>query len=256
MLYPNDKSENGKELRLKQQYFLASASIQDILRRWSSKHGNDFSGFADKTAMQLNDTHPTISVAELMRILMDEQALGWDEAWGITSRVMSYTNHTLLPEALEKWPLATLKKLVPRLVDIIFEINARFLRAVANKWPGDTGRQARMSIIEDGPHAQVRMANLAIVGSHSVNGVAALHTQLLKDGLFRDFCELWPERFNNKTNGVTQRRLDGAVQPAHVGTDHARHRPGLGHRSGAYLPSSRPRPRTPPSARNGVWSSW
>jgi glycogen phosphorylase len=213
VLYPNDKSENGKELRLKQQYFLASASLQDIVRRWTSKHGADFTGFADKNVCQLNDTHPTISVAELMRLLMDEHALGWDEAWGITSRCMAYTNHTLLPEALEKWPVGLFRKLLPRLLEIIYEINARFLRLVANRWPGDNGRQARMSLIEEGAHAQVRMASLAIVGSMSVNGVAALHSDLLKAGLFRDFCELWPERFNNKTNGVTQRRWLAMCNP-------------------------------------------
>ncbi|MCX8040269.1 MAG: glycogen/starch/alpha-glucan phosphorylase [Planctomycetota bacterium] len=207
VLYPNDKSENGKELRLKQQYFLASASLQDIVRRWVSVHGADFRAFADKNVVQLNDTHPTVAVAELMRLLMDEHALGWDEAWSITTRVFAYTNHTLLPEALEKWPVEMFRRLLPRLLDIILEINARFLRLVANKWPADTERQRRMSIIEEGPGGgAVRMAYLAIVGSFSVNGVAELHTNLLKSGLFRDFYELWPQKFNNKTNGVTQRR--------------------------------------------------
>ena len=213
VLYPNDKSENGKELRLRQQYFLASASLQDILRRWIAKHGDNFKHFAAKNVMQLNDTHPTIAVAELMRLLMDEHGLGWEEAWTIVSKCMAYTNHTLLPEALEKWPTGLFKLLLPRLLDIIYEINARFMRLVANKWPGDSERLARMSVIEDGPHPHVRMAHLAIVGSFSVNGVAQLHSDLLKAGLFRDFAELWPERFNNKTNGVTQRRWLGLCNP-------------------------------------------
>ena len=213
VLYPNDKSENGKELRLRQQYFLASASLQDIVRRWASVHGQDFRAFAEKNVCQLNDTHPTIAVAELMRLLMDEYGHGWDEAWSVTTRVFAYTNHTLLPEALEKWSVGLFRKLLPRPLEIIFEINARFMRLVANKWPGDTARQARMSIIEDGGGGHVRMAYLAIVGSCSVNGVAALHTELLKAGLFRDFCELWPSKFNNKTNGVTQRRWMAMCNP-------------------------------------------
>ncbi len=213
VLYPNDKSQNGKELRLRQQYFLSSASLQDIVRRWASVHGHDFKGFADKNVCQLNDTHPTVAVAELMRLLMDEYGQGWDEAWTVTTRVFAYTNHTLLPEALEKWPVEMFRKLLPRPLEIIFEINARFMRLVANKWPGDTARQARMSIIEEGSQPHVRMAYLAIVGSYSVNGVAALHTDLLKAGLFRDFCELWPSKFNNKTNGVTQRRWMALCNP-------------------------------------------
>ncbi|MBN8525105.1 MAG: glycogen/starch/alpha-glucan phosphorylase [Planctomycetes bacterium] len=213
VLYPNDKSENGKELRLRQQYFLASASLQDIVRRWASVHGHDFKGFAEKNVCQLNDTHPTVAVAELMRLLMDEHGLGWDEAWNITTRVFAYTNHTLLPEALEKWSVGLFRKLLPRLLEIIFEINARFMRLVANKWPGDGDRQRRMSIIDDAGEPHVRMAYLAIVGSFSVNGVAALHTDLLKAGLFKDFCELWPAKFNNKTNGVTQRRWMALCNP-------------------------------------------
>jgi starch phosphorylase len=206
VLYPNDASENGKELRLRQQYFLASASLQDVLNRWVRKHGRDFSRFAEKNAFQLNDTHPTCAVAELMRLLMDEYGLGWDEAWQITSRTMAYTNHTLLPEALEKWSVAMFGRLLPRLLEIIYEINARFLEQVSLRWPGDVVRQRRMSIIEEGDVPQVRMAYLAVVACRSVNGVAALHSQLLQQYLFRDFYELWPERFNNKTNGVTPRR--------------------------------------------------
>jgi starch phosphorylase len=206
VLYPNDSSENGKELRLRQQYFLASASLQDVLHRWVKYHGRDFSQFAEKNAFQLNDTHPTVAVAELMRQLMDDYWLQWDQAWQITSQTMAYTNHTLLPEALERWSVELFRVLLPRLLDIIYEINARFLAEVAERWPGDVARQRRMSIIEEGEQPQVRMAYLAIVGSFSVNGVAALHTELLKAGLFNEFYQLWPKKFNNKTNGVTQRR--------------------------------------------------
>ena len=206
VLYPNDASENGKELRLRQQYFLASASLQDVIARWISRHGRDFTHFAEKNCFQLNDTHPSCAVPELMRLLMDEYGLGWDEAWAITSRTMAYTNHTLLPEALERWSLPLFKHLLPRILEIILEINARFLSEVSSRWPGDIERLRDMSIVEEGPTPQVRMAYLAIVGSFSVNGVAALHSQLLVQGLFRDFYQLWPEKFNNKTNGVTPRR--------------------------------------------------
>ncbi|MDT8403226.1 glycogen/starch/alpha-glucan phosphorylase [Sulfuriflexus sp.] len=206
VLYPNDASESGKELRLKQQYFLASASLQDVLRMWENSEDNDYSQFARQNVFQMNDTHPTIAVAELMRLLMDEKNMSWDDAWSITSQTMAYTNHTLLPEALEKWSVGLFEKLLPRLLQIIYEINAHFLKIVAGNWPGDTARLARMSIIEEGEVKQVRMAYLAIVGSFSVNGVAALHSRLLTAGLFKDFYELWPEKFNNKTNGVTPRR--------------------------------------------------
>jgi starch phosphorylase len=206
VLYPNDASENGKELRLRQQYFLASASLQDVLARWRVVRKDNFSDFADKNCFQLNDTHPSCAVPELMRLLMDTEGLGWDRSWEITCRTMAYTNHTLLPEALEKWPLHLFRRLLPRILEIILEINARFLTEVASRWPGDSDRQRRMSIIEEGEVPQVRMAYLAIVASFSVNGVAALHSRLLAQGLFRDFHELWPEKFNNKTNGVTPRR--------------------------------------------------
>jgi starch phosphorylase len=212
VLYPNDASENGKELRLRQQYFLASASLKDVIREWKEHHHN-FNEFANKHIFQLNDTHPSISVAELMRQLMDENGLGWDQAWQITTKTMAYTNHTLLPEALERWPVRLFKSLLPRVLEIIYEINARFLRQVALHWPGDTDRLRRMSIIEEGHEQMVRMAYLALVGSFSVNGVAELHTQLLKDGLFRDFFELWPGKFNNKTNGVTPRRWLAGCNP-------------------------------------------
>ena len=207
VLYPDDATEQGKVLRLRQQYFLTSAALQDVLRRWVRDFGEDFSEFSDHSCFQLNDTHPAVAVAELMRLLMDRHGLGWDEAWEITSSCLAYTNHTLLPEALERWPVWVFREMLPRLLDIIYEINARFLSEVAQRWPGDTYRQARMSIVEEGMHPQIRMAHLAIVGSFSVNGVAELHTRLLTDGIFRDFYELWPERFNNKTNGVTPRRF-------------------------------------------------
>jgi glycogen phosphorylase len=213
VLYPNDSSENGKDLRLRQQYFLASASLQDVLQRWVGQQGRDLSEFAEKNCFQLNDTHPSCAVPELMRLLMDVHGLGWDEAWGITTRTMAYTNHTLLPEALERWPVPLFKRLLPRLLDIIYEINARFLTAVARRWPGDAGRLRNMSIIEEGPVPQVRMAFLAIVGSFSVNGVAELHSRLLQKGLFNDFYDLWPEKFNNKTNGVTPRRWLASCNP-------------------------------------------
>ncbi len=213
VLYPNDASENGKELRLRQQYFLASASLQDVMRQWVKTHGEDFSRFAANNCFQLNDTHPTIAVAELMRLLMDEHGLEWDEAWEVTRNTMAYTNHTLLPEALEKWPVRLFRRLLPRLLDIIFEINARFLKEVAQRWPGDAERLARMSIIEESYDQMVRMAYLAIVGSYSINGVAELHSRLLTEGLFNDFYELWPQKFNNKTNGVTQRRWMAACNP-------------------------------------------
>ncbi len=214
VLYPNDANENGKELRLRQQYFLASASLQDVLAHWTGGvHGNDFSRFAEKSCFQLNDTHPSIAIAELMRLLMDTHGLTWDKAWAITKNTMAYTNHTLLPEALEKWPVSLMQKLLPRLMEIIFEINARFMAEVAMRWPADSERLSRMSIIEEGDQQRVRMAHLAIVGSFSVNGVAELHSQLLRQDLFRDFYALWPQKFNNKTNGVTPRRWLAACNP-------------------------------------------
>jgi len=213
VLYPNDASENGKELRLRQQYLLASASLKDVLRRWVRLHDSNFDTLAAKHCFQLNDTHPSIAVAELMRLLADEYRVGWDHAWAIVTRSMAYTNHTLLPEALEKWPVQMFRNLLPRLLEIIYEINARFLAQVAQRWPGDTDRLQRLSIIEEGDTPMVRMAYLAIVGSYSVNGVAELHSQLLKEGLFRDFYALWPDKFNNKTNGVTQRRWLAMCNP-------------------------------------------
>ena len=215
VLYPNDSTESGKELRLKQQYFLASASIQDVIREWEKRFDGkpDYSQFAAENVFQMNDTHPTISVAELMRILLDDKLLQWNEAWDIVTKSLAYTNHTLLPEALEKWSVSMFENLLPRLLDIIYEINSRFMRIVTQRWPGDTERQAAMSIIEEGHEKYVRMANLAIVGSFSINGVAALHSELLQKGLFSDFYALWPEKFNNKTNGVTPRRWVAHANP-------------------------------------------
>jgi len=213
VLYPNDANENGKSLRLQQQYLLASASLQDIVANWVGRHGNDFSNFAEKNCFQLNDTHPSVAVAELMRILMDTHGLKWVDAWEITRQTMAYTNHTLLPEALEKWSVSLFERLLPRIMEIIYEINAHFLAEVSSHWPGDNERLARMSLIEEGQGQQVRMAFLAIVGSFSVNGVAELHSKLLQEGLFKDFYDLWPEKFNNKTNGVTPRRWLAACNP-------------------------------------------
>ncbi|NCF15150.1 MAG: glycogen/starch/alpha-glucan family phosphorylase [Gammaproteobacteria bacterium] len=214
VLYPNATTENGQELRLRQQYFLASASLQDTIRNWQRRHGDDFSEFAAKNCFQLNDTHPAIAVAELMRLLIDEHGFDWNGAWDVTRKTMAYTNHTLLPEALEMWPVAMFRRLLPRLLDIIYEINAHFIAEISQRWPGDNDKVRRMSLIQEGADPMIRMAYLAIVGSFSINGVAELHSRLLREGLFRDFAELWPDRFNNKTNGVTQRRWLAACNPA------------------------------------------
>jgi len=206
VLYPDDSTAQGKGLRFLQEYFLVACTLADAIRRFRAA-GNDWRALPDKVAMQLNDTHPTLAVPELMRILLDEAKLGWDEAWDLTKRTLAYTNHTLLPEALEKWPLPWFEMLLPRQLEIIYEINRRFLDFVKTEYPGDDARLARMSLIEEGQPKKVRMAHLAIVGSHSTNGVAAIHTELLKKTVVPDFAELLPERFNNKTNGVTQRRF-------------------------------------------------
>lgn len=211
VLYPNDSSENGKELRLRQQYFLVSASLQDVVCQWHKRNNGDFTEFAKFNVFQLNDTHPSLAIAELMRILLDDYFMEWSKAWGIVSSCMAYTNHTLLPEALERWSVSLFEKLLPRPLEIIFEINQRFLKQVAMKWPGDKEKLRKMSIVDE--HNHVCMAYLAIVGSFSINGVAALHSQLLKEGLFNDFYRLWPEKFNNKTNGVTQRRWMASSNP-------------------------------------------
>jgi len=205
VLYPNDVAPEGKVLRLRQQYFFVACSIADIVRRYK-KERKSFDDFPEKVAIQLNDTHPSIAVAELMRVLIDEEMIPWERAWEITRKTVAYTNHTLLAEALEKWPVPLFERLLPRHLEIIYEINHRFLKQVHVFAPNDEDRQMRMSIIEEGPQKQVRMAHLAVVGSHSVNGVAELHTKLLKERVLRDFYEVFPDRFNNKTNGVTPRR--------------------------------------------------
>ena len=204
VLYPNDQGFSGKELRLKQQYFFVSASLQDIIRRFKAHH-SDFSTFHQWVAIQLNDTHPSIAVPELMRLLVDEEGLEWFEAWEVVVQVFGYTNHTVLPEALERWSSSMLGHLLPRHLEIIHEINRRFIQKVRISHPGDEDLVKRVSLVEDGPDPQIRMPYLSIIGSHAVNGVAALHTKLLKDTVFRDFYELFPERFFNKTNGITPR---------------------------------------------------
>jgi starch phosphorylase len=205
VLYPSDSVLSGKELRLVQEYFLVACSLRDIVRRYLASHKN-FDDFPSKVAVQMNDTHPSLCVAELMRLLMDENEIDWDRAWEITEATVGYTNHTLLPEALERWPVPLMERVLPRHMEIIFGINHQFLRTVARRWPVDVDKQRRMSIIEEGPEKQVRMAHLAIVGSHAINGVSRLHTELLKNSLVPDFAHLWPERFSSKTNGVAPRR--------------------------------------------------
>ncbi|MDI6605680.1 MAG: glycogen/starch/alpha-glucan phosphorylase [Candidatus Omnitrophota bacterium] len=205
VLYPNDNISQGRELRLKQEYFFTAASIADIIRRFKEDN-SDFSLFPDKVAIQLNDTHPSIAIVELMRLLIDEEQLEWDAAWEITVSSFGYTNHTVMPEALEKWPVPLLEALLPRHMQIIYEINQRFLKQVSLRFPGDIARLNRMSIIEEGNPKRARMAYLAVIGTHSINGVSKLHSELLKTRLFADFYEFFPGRFNNKTNGITQRR--------------------------------------------------
>jgi len=205
VLYPDDSTTMGQALRFLQEYFLSACSMHDMVRRFRATN-TYWNLLPDKVAVQLNDTHPTVSIAELMRILLDDAKLGWDQAWGITQRTFAYTNHTLLPEALERWPVAWFEDILPRHLEILYEINRRFLDQVRGRYPGDEARVARMSLIEEGARKNVRMANLAIVGSHSTNGVAAIHTELLKSHVVADFAQMFPESFNNKTNGVTPRR--------------------------------------------------
>ena len=215
VLYPNDNFEAGKELRLGQEYFFVAATLQDVIRRHKVRYEmfdrekglGLFDRFAEKVAIQLNDTHPALAVAELMRLLVDVYEVDWDKAWDVTTKTFGYTNHTVMPEALERWSVDLFARMLPRHLQVIYEINARFMKLVAKTFPDDPARLGRMSIIEEGDVKKVRMATLAMVGSHSVNGVAALHSEILKHDLFRDFYELWPEKFNNKTNGVTQRRF-------------------------------------------------
>ncbi len=213
VLYPDDSTMRGRGLRFLQEFFLVACSLADLVRRFRQSN-QDWSTLPDKVAIQLNDTHPALAVPELMRILLDEAHLGWDEAWDLTRRTLAYTNHTLLPEALEKWPLPMFEQLLPRQLDIVSEINRRLLDEVRSRFPGDEGRAQRVSLLEEGEIRQVRMANLAIVGSHSTNGVAALHTELLGRTTVKDLAELYPERFNNKTNGVTGRRWLLLANPA------------------------------------------
>uniref|UniRef100_A0A8C5PSV2 Alpha-1,4 glucan phosphorylase n=1 Tax=Leptobrachium leishanense TaxID=445787 RepID=A0A8C5PSV2_9ANUR len=213
VLYPNDNFFEGKELRLKQEYFAVAATLQDIIRRFkSSKFGcrdavrTSFDSFPDKVAIQLNDTHPSLAIPELMRVFVDIEKLDWDKAWDITCRTCAYTNHTVLPEALERWPVHLLQNLLPRHLEIIFEINQRHLNRVSSLFPGDGGRMSRMSLVEEGSVKRINMAHLCIVGSHAVNGVAQIHSDIIKDTVFRDFYEMDPHKFQNKTNGITPRR--------------------------------------------------
>jgi starch phosphorylase len=213
VLYPDDTTSLGQGLRFVQEYFLVACSLADLVRRFRRSNA-DWSEFPGKVAIQLNDTHPSMAVPELMRILLDEAHLGWDQAWDITQKTLAYTNHTLLPEALERWPVAWFEMLQPRLLEIIYEINHRFLHTVRARFPGDDRRVARVSLVEEGAQPRIRMANLAIVGSHSTNGVAAIHSELLRTQTVKDLAEMFPERFNNKTNGVTPRRWLLLANPA------------------------------------------
>ncbi len=217
VLYPDDSTSMGQGLRFVQEYFLVACSLADLVRRFR-RSSADWNTLPDKVAIQLNDTHPTMAVPELMRILLDEAHLGWDQAWALTQRTLAYTNHTLLPEALEKWPVAWFEMLLPRHSEIIHEINRRLLASVRNRFPGDDGRVRRIGLIEEGASPHVRMANLAIVGSHSTNGVAAIHSELLRTTTVKDLAEMFPERFSNKTNGVTPRRWLLLANPALAGT--------------------------------------
>ena len=214
VLYPNDETEAGKELRLIQQYFFCACSLKDIIRRYKRAHGDDWSRFTDQVVIQLNDTHPAIAIPELMRILVDRAELDWDKAWAICTKVFAYTNHTLLPEALEKWPARMLEKILPRHLEIIYEINHRFMKEVDKKWPGDNAVKGRLSIIEEGNEKMVRMGHLSVIGSFAVNGVAELHSRLVKQNLFPEFDALWPGKLTNVTNGITPRRWLKACNPA------------------------------------------
>src|SRR6201993_2159299 len=205
VLYPDDSTSKGQRLRFVQEYFLVACSLADLIRRFRQSNV-DWNLLPEKVAIQLNDTHPTMAVPELMRILLDEAHLGWDQAWNLTQKTMAYTNHTLLPEALEKWPVIWFERMLPRHLEIIYEINRRLIDDVRRRFPKDDGRVQRVSLVEEGAERKIRMANLAIVGSHSTNGVAAIHTQLLRTMTVKDLAEMFPQRFNNKTNGVTPRR--------------------------------------------------
>ena len=217
VLYPDDSTSMGQGLRFVQEYFLVACSLADLVGRFR-RSNTDWNTLPEKVAIQLNDTHPTMAVPELMRILLDEAHLGWDQAWSLTQRTLAYTNHTLLPEALEKWPVAWFEIMLPRHLEIVFEINRRLLDSVRSRFPGDEGRVQRISLIEEGASQHVRMANLAIVGSHSTNGVAAIHSELLRTTTVKDLAEMFPERFSNKTNGVTPRRWMLLANPALAST--------------------------------------
>ena len=229
VLYPDDSTSMGQGLRFVQEYFLVACSLADLIRRFR-RSNTDWNKLPEKAAIQLNDTHPSMAVPELMRILLDEAHLEWDQAWDITQKTLAYTNHTLLPEALEKWPVAWFEMLQPRLLEIIFEINRRLLDDVRARFAGDEGRVERMSLVEEGTVRKIRMANLAIVGSHSTNGVAAIHSELLRTMTVKDFAEMFPERFNNKTNGVTPRRWLLLANPALAEYDYRGHRRRLDYR--------------------------
>jgi starch phosphorylase len=214
VLYPNDETDAGKELRLIQQYFFCSCSLKDIIRRYKRRHGDDWSHFGKQVVIQLNDTHPAVAIPELMRILVDRAEMAWDDAWAICQQVFAYTNHTLLPEALEKWPLRLFEKVLPRHIEIIYEINRRFLlEQVEMRWPGDDAKKRKLSIIEEGHEQMVRMGHLSVVGSFKVNGVAEIHSKLVKSDLFPEMVALWPDKFTNVTNGVTPRRWLKACNP-------------------------------------------
>src|ERR1700724_548706 len=213
VLYPDDSTTAGQGLRFLQEYFLVACSLADLVRRFQ-RYNSDWDRLPEKAAIQLNDTHPSLAVAESMRILLDDARLGWDQAWELTKKTLAYTNHTLLPEALEKWPAAWFQVLLPRHLEIIYEINRRLLDEVRLRFPADEGRVQRVSLVEEGKERKIRMANLAIVGSHSTNGVAAVHSKLLRTTTVKDLAEMFPERFSNKTNGVTPRRWCLEANPA------------------------------------------
>lgn len=214
VLYPNDETDAGKELRLIQQYFFCSCSLKDIIRRYKRRHGDDWSHFGKQVVIQLNDTHPAVAIPELMRILVDRAEMAWDDAWAICQQVFAYTNHTLLPEALEKWPLRLFEKVLPRHIEIIYEINRRFLlEQVEMRWPGDDAKKRKLSIIEEGHEQMVRMGHLSVIGSFKVNGVAEIHSKLVQSDLFPEMVALWPDKFTNVTNGVTPRRWLKACNP-------------------------------------------
>ncbi|MFT6345759.1 MAG: starch phosphorylase, partial [Paraglaciecola sp.] len=213
VLYPNDETEAGKELRLIQQYFFSACSLKDIIRRYKRAHGDNWNRFSSQVVIQLNDTHPAIAIPELMRILLDRAELDWDSAWKICSKTFAYTNHTLLPEALEKWPARMFEKILPRHLEIIYEINHRFMSEVEKVWPGDNTIKQKLSIIEEGSEKMIRMGNLSVIGSFAVNGVAEIHSSLVKKNLFPEFHKMWPNKLTNVTNGITPRRWLKACNP-------------------------------------------